>query len=157
MDTNSLIIKTAGFNDIDDLLPLLEQLFAIEEDFIFNGPVQRRGLQMMLDGCGKHRVVKTAWMAGRLIGMCTAQTRISTAQGSITAVIEDLVVDREYRGRGIGEQLIRAIEAWACKLDICHLSLLADKTNTPALRFYEAGGYTTTRLICLTKRMSDKP
>ena len=132
-----IIIKDARPADIDQMLPLLAQLFAIEQDFEFDSDTQTRGLGLMLDGCGKHRSIKVAWINGTIVGMCTAQTRISTAQGNISAVVEDLVVDRNHRKKGIATHLLSAIEAWAANKGIATISLLADKDNHNGLEFYK--------------------
>ena len=147
------IIKEARPADIDQMLPLLAQLFAIEQDFEFNAGIQTRGLQMMLDGCGKHRTVKVAWVNNTIVGMCTAQTRISTAQGNISAVVEDLVVDHEYRRKGIATLLLSAIQEWAVHKGIKSISLLADKDNFHGLDFYYKKEWKPTALICLVKSL----
>lgn len=152
-----IIIKDALPVDIDQMLPLLAQLFAIEKDFEFNSKVQTRGLRLMLDGCGKHRTVKVAWMNDAIVGMCTAQTRISTAQGNISAVVEDLVVDREYRKQGIATLLLSAIEDWAVNKGIKSISLLADKNNHSGLDFYNKKEWNPTALICLVKSLDQNP
>lgn len=152
-----LTIKDARPADIDRMLPLLAQLFEIEKDFKFNPGTQIRGLQLMLDGCGKHRAVKVAWLNDTIVGMCTAQTRISTAQGDISAVVEDLVVDREYRNKGIATLLLSAIEAWAVNKGIKSLSLLADKDNHQGLEFYSKKKWGRTSLICLVKSLGRSP
>lgn len=143
-------IRNAELKDIDEMVLLLKQLFAIEVDFTFNPKAHTRGLAMMLEGCGKHRAVKVAEIEGRVVGMVTAQTRISSASGSVAAGIEDLVIDREYRGRGLGGLLLGAIDEWAGKRGIKHLHLLADKDNTPALAFYKGRNWQTTNMIYLT-------
>ncbi len=151
MKIKPIIIKNASIQDIDNLVKLLKQLFAIEKDFCFDAEKHHQGLKMMIDGCGRHRVVKTAWIDQTLVGMCTAQTRISTATGHHSAVLEDLVVDHRYRGCGAGPALLNAICEWAERRGIKHLSLLADRDNTPALDFYQKHQWKQTRLICLTK------
>ena len=148
-----LIIRNATPKDIKGMLPLLEQLFAIEADFCFDPETQARGLSMMLDGCGKHRAVKIALDRGRIIGMCTAQTRISTARGAVCATLEDLVVDKTFRGQGIARQLLQAIRKWAQDRGIASLSLLADKNNHAGLTFYQKEAWTITDLICLSKSL----
>ncbi len=146
-------IKEARPVDIDQMLPLLAQLFAIEEDFQFNPKTQALGLRLMLDGCGKHRTVKVAWIKDRIVGMCTAQTRISTAQGKISAVVEDLVVDHEYRGLKIGTRLLQAVEEWSRQKGISSISLLADKNNHKGLEFYKTRAWDQTALICLVRHL----
>ncbi len=146
-----ITIRDAQVKDITPMLPLLEQLFSIEADFNFNPEIQARGLRMMLDGCGKHRAVKLACSKDRIIGMCTTQTRVSTAQGKISAVIEDLVVDKDHRGRSVGARLLEAVEDWAKIRGIASLSLLADKNNHKGLGFYRTRHWEPTSLVCLVK------
>ncbi len=138
--------------DLDALVALLQELFSIEADFAVDVMRQQKGLSMMLDGCGKHRCVKVAVADGHVVGMCTAQILISTAEGGKVALVEDMVVNAQYRGLGIGRRLISAIEEWAYKHDIMRLQLLADRTNFSALDFYNKLGWHPTRLICLRRK-----
>jgi GNAT superfamily N-acetyltransferase len=149
-------IRDAQPDDIDSLAALLQELFSIEADFAVDQKRQRRGLSMMLDGCGKHRCVKVAEVDGQVVGMCTAQILISTAQGGMVALVEDMVVDAQYRGTGIGRKLMVAIEAWAHKHGITRLQLLADRTNFSALDFYDKLGWNPTQLICLRRQWKQK-
>lgn len=147
------LIRDAAHQDIDQMLPLLSQLFEMEEDFEFNSDKQSRGLRLMLDGCGKHRTVKVACIEEKIVGMCTAQTRISTAQGNISAVVEDLVVDNEYRSKGIGALLLSAVEDWSKSRGMEAIALLADKNNHTGLTFYKKKNWKGTSLICLVKSL----
>lgn len=52
---------------------------------------------------------------------------------------------------GVGTELIRAAELWAVENGLRRLQLLADKANSPALRFYESAGWQTTSLVGLRK------
>ncbi|ACN14100.1 acetyltransferase (GNAT family protein) [Desulforapulum autotrophicum HRM2] len=153
MDENPIMVRNADTEDLDVLVGLLKQLFLIEKDFNFDGEKNRRGMALMLDGCGKHRAVKVAVHNTEIVGMCTAQTRISTATGRITAVLEDLVVDADHRGRAIGKSLLHAIEQWAQQRGITHLQLLADKNNGPAMTFYKHLKWQQTDLVCLTREI----
>lgn len=149
-------IRDALPEDLDALVALLEELFSIEADFAADEKRQRRGLSLMLDGCGKHRCVKVAQVDGRVVGMCTAQILISTAQGGMVALVEDMVVNSQCRGMGIGRQLMAAIETWAHKHGITRLQLLADRTNFSALDFYDKMGWRPTQLICLRRQWNQK-
>ncbi len=145
-------IRNARPEDFDSLTALLQQLFSIEADFAVDAGRQRRGLSLMLDGCLKHRCVKVAEVEGEVAGMVTAQLLISTAEGGVVALVEDMVVDSRYRGRGIGRQLMAAIETWAREHGASRLQLLADRTNFSALDFYDKIGWRPTRLICLRRK-----
>lgn len=147
----NIVIKDARPVDIDQMLPLVAQLFAMEQVSEFNSEVQARGLRLMLDGCGKHRAVKVAWVNDAIVGMCTAQTRISTLRGNVSAVVGDLVVAREYKKKEIATLLLSAIEDWAINKGIKSISLLADKDNRDDLDFYIEKAWKQTSLVCLVK------
>lgn len=140
-------IRTAGPADLDSLVSLLAVLFSIEEDFVFDEPRQRRGLVLMLKnerGC-----VLVAEAEGQVIGMCSGQLLVSTAEGGLSLLVEDVVVDEQWRGRGVGRLLMEAVSDWARANKVSRLQLLADCNNVPALDFYRSLGWHTTDLICL--------
>ena len=144
-------IRDALPDDVAALTALLQALFSIEADFSADATRQQRGLSLMLDGCGKHRCVKVAIVNGCVVGMCTAQSLVSTAEGAMVALVEDMVVDSRYRGMGIGRKLMAAIELWASKHEMRRMQLLADRTNFSALDFYDKLGWCPTQLICLRR------
>jgi GNAT superfamily N-acetyltransferase len=134
------------------MVSLLGELFSIETDFSIDKARQRRGLKLMLDGCLKHRCIKVAEVEGQVIGMCTAQTLISTAEGGIVALVEDVVIALQFRGQGIGRKLMESIEDWARSRGAARIQLLADRTNFSALDFYDKIGWRPTQLICLRRK-----
>lgn len=145
-------IRDARMKDLEALVSLLGSLFSIEADFSVAPGCQRKGLTQILESCPKDRCIKVAEMDGRVVGMCTAQTLISTAEGGPVGLIEDMVILPEYRGKGIGRQLMACIEAWALHHDIKRLQLLVDRTNFAALDFYDKIGWRPTQLICLRRK-----
>jgi len=151
-DVLEIQTRSAQSDDLEEMAALLQILFSIEADFEVDAARQRRGLQLMLDGCGKHRCIKVAEADGKVVGMCTAQILVSTAEGSVVALIEDMVVASAYRRVGIGRRLMADIEAWARAQGATRLQLLADRTNFDALDFYDRLGWRPTRLICLRRK-----
>lgn len=131
---------------------LLQALFAIEEDFTPDADRQRRGLTRFLDGCGKHRAILVAEDDGQVIAMATIQILISTAEGGPVGLVEDVVVQEDHRGRGVGRRLMAALCEWAEERGLTRLQLLADRTNFGALDFYNQTGWVPTRLTCLRKK-----
>jgi len=148
-------IRDAGMEDIETMVALLHQLFAIEKDFRIDIQRHRRGLELMLDGCGKHRCVKVAEALGTVVGMGSAQLLISTAEGGSAALIEDIVVDAQWRRNGIGRRIIDALEQWGIERGVTRMQLLADRTNFAALDFYDRIGWLPTRMICLRRRSAE--
>ena len=155
MDTSSqVVIRPARIRDIEVLVSLLEVLFCIEEDFIFNETRQLNGLKLLIND--ERSTVLVAEIREKIIGMCTGQRVISTAEGGPAILVEDVVVDPGYRGMGIGRKLLESIFRWAEENSASRLQLLADRKNRAALDFYEKTGWQETRLICLRKRCLKK-
>lgn len=141
-------VRRAKHADISAMIRLLKILFSIESDFSFEEEIQKRGLEMMLADC-TNRCIMVAELNQQIVGMCTAQLLVSTAEGGIAALVEDLVVDDTYRGEGIGKDLLLVIECWAISQGVRRLQLLADRNNIRALEFYKKMDWKVTELICL--------
>jgi len=142
-------IRPARQKDLDHLTALLEKLFSIEEDFVFNEKLQRRGLEIMIEnelGC-----IVVAEADGMAVGMCSGQLTVSTAEGGQALLVEDVVVREEFRGKGVGRQLMQGIAEWGRAKGVSRFQLLADRNNTAALDFYLKLGWRATKLICLRK------
>ena len=151
--TVNCLIRKAVPQDLAALVSLLQVLFSIEVDFTFNETNQRRGLELMLNDPAQ-RCIMVAELNGEIIGMCTAQLLITTAEGGMAALVEDMVVHREYRKQGIGKSLLTEIQIWALAKGAKRLELLADRNNSPALEFYRKLNWQQTQLVCLHKKPS---
>lgn len=156
MTTHHARIRSGTTSDVEALVALLGELFAIEADFSPDPDRQRRGLALLLDGSHERRVF-VAEAGGRAVGMATVQVVISTAEGGPVGLVEDVVVARSRRGKGIGRLLLAAVEAWAAERGLARLQLLADRENAPALAFYGRSGWKPTQLACWRKRPAESP
>jgi len=147
---DDVAVRTARAGDLDAMVALLAELFALEPDFRFDPSRQRRGLAMLLED-RLRRVAFVAEGGGTVLGMVTGQLVVSTAEGSGSVLVEDMVVAGAARRRGLGRKLLRAVESWATARGATRLQLLADRENEPALRFYERLGWRGTRMVCLRR------
>ncbi|OQX06932.1 MAG: GNAT family N-acetyltransferase, partial [Desulfobulbaceae bacterium A2] len=84
-------IRPATLPDLDSLVELLRLLFAIEADFDFEPQRQRRGLALLLVDPERASIM-VAETEGKIVGMCSGQVLISTAEGGPALVVEDVVV-----------------------------------------------------------------
>jgi ribosomal protein S18 acetylase RimI-like enzyme len=144
-------IRQAAAADLPALVNLLAILFRIEEDFVPDTAKQEQGLRLMLDNDNSRAAVLVAEQEGQVVGMCTGQLLVSTAEGGLSALVEDVVLLPEWRGQGIGRQLMGAIADWATKQGATRVQLLADRNNSSALAFYNRIGYRVTELVCLRR------
>ena len=55
--------------------------------------------------------------------------------------LDDFAVTEKYRNKGIGSALLNAAESYAKEINTLKLCLHVEKTNLPAIHFYETSGY----------------
>jgi ribosomal protein S18 acetylase RimI-like enzyme len=148
-----IIFRQAVPADLPQLARLLEKLFTIEEDFQYSYDLQRQGLGLLLES--KSATIIVAAENNRIVGMITGQLTISTAEGGRSLVVEDLYVNEQVRGRGIGRLLLHEVGKWANRFGARRMQLLADCNNHKALDFYDHIGWQQTKLICLRNYFSN--
>ena len=140
------VIENASTEDIPALIALLAILFGIEADFQADLAKQTKGLSLLINH-PENGVIKVAKnQEGQVMGMVSAQLVISTAQGSPSAWVEDMVIEEAYRGRGVGKTLLDEALLWAKAKGATRAQLLVDTENTPTLGYYAHLGWETTQL-----------
>ncbi len=145
----AVAVRPARVADVAAMAGLLAELFAIETEFKVDRAKQERALRMIIE-----RPSAFAWVAeagGQVVGMVTAQTVMSTAEGGESAWVEDVVVRNDWRKRGVGRKLIEAVGAWCEGRGITRMQLLADGTNAEAMAFYEGRKWGRTRMVVFRK------
>ncbi len=146
-----IIVRKAVASDIAQMVGLLKELFAIETDFVFDRDKQMRGLTLLLNSGKDCILVAESLDDNKVLGMCSVQTLISTAEGGPVGLLEDLIVTADFRHRYIGAQLLDEAIAWAECQGLRRLQLLADKNNPAAWKFYQKRGWQPTQMVCLRK------
>ncbi|OIQ03033.1 MAG: GNAT family N-acetyltransferase [Zetaproteobacteria bacterium CG06_land_8_20_14_3_00_59_53] len=147
-------IRDACMDDLAGMTGLLGELFSIETDFTPDIRRQRLGLVSLMKSRTATLLVAVIGKSGdseKIVGMCTLQPLISTAEGGTVGIVEDLVVSHQWRGQGIGSMLLDAIEETARRQQMRRLQLLTDMANIPAMHFYDMHAWTRTSLINLRK------
>ena len=142
-------IRNARTEDIPQLVELLQELFALEPDFPIDPAAHSRGLTLLLSNSRSAVLVHSTESGRQLLGMVTLQPHVSTAFGCRDAILEDLVVRKEYRRKGIGSNLLKQAELEAVILGFERMRLVADPDNKPALSFYRKFGWTQGRMVSL--------
>lgn len=139
-------ISLATVFDVPALCNLLSLLFTQEADFQPDYEAQRRGLLKILKNPNVG-VILVARQKNQIVGMVNLLFTVSTALGQRVALLEDLVILPNQRGKGIGSQLLEeAIEI--AKLHDCHrITLLTDLANQSAQHFYRQHGFHFSAMI----------
>lgn len=150
---DGVVIGNADRSHVPALASLLEELFSLEPDFTPNAPKQARGLLLIIDHPERGRIF-VARLNNEVIGMATALFTVSTAEGGPVVLLEDVIVACPYRGKGVGDLLVRHVLAWARKNGFLRVTLLTDRDNAGALRFYESNGFKRSGMAVLRLDLS---
>lgn len=147
-----ITVRSASTSDLSGMSNLLDDLFSIEKDFTPDVRRQRRGLATLMES--KRATILVAVAGSQIIGMCTLQPLISTAEGGTVGMVEDMVIAEPWRGKGVGRMLLEALEAKAREQQMSRLQLLTDLDNEPARQFYSRLLWRPTQLIAMRKLFS---
>jgi ribosomal protein S18 acetylase RimI-like enzyme len=133
-------IEPATFADIPQLAALLELLFTQEADFVPDRQKQERGLRLILEAPQVGEIF-VARDGEAVVGMVSLLFTVSTAAGGPVCWLEDLIVAPSHRGGGLGSRLLQTAIEYARARGFARITLLTDKANAGALRFYERHGF----------------
>ena len=143
---NEAIIEQATMEDLPQMVDLLYELFGQEGDFVPDRMKQERGLRLILEQPSRGRIFVYRWNDA-IVGMVNLLFTISTAEGGFVIVLEDVIVHRDFRGRGFGDKLVsHAIES-AKRKDFLRITLLTDRLNDDGQRFFRAHGFVESKMI----------
>lgn len=81
--------------------------------------------------------VLLAEQGAAVIGLCLFFYNFSSWRGELGVYIQDLVVDRDVRARGVGRLLVGETVRYARENGATHLRLSVEKDNQSAMGFYE--------------------
>jgi len=138
-------LRKATAQDVETLVCLLHELFSIEKDFQIDAAKQRKGLEMLL--LQQKASIFVAVCDNKVIGMVSMQMVISTAEGGLSAWIEDMIITESYRRKGIGKKLLAFALQAAAEQGALRALLLTDKNNSQALAYYDNLGWHATSMI----------
>ena len=139
-------ITQATANDIPALCELLCTLFSQEAEFMPDPEAQRRGLARIVTN-SEVGVILVAKDDRQVLGMVNLLFTVSTALGERVALLEDMVVSQNVRGEGIGSELISQAIAVARANGVKRITLLTDRTNDAAQRFYCRHGFEMSPMV----------
>jgi GNAT superfamily N-acetyltransferase len=142
------IIERATEDDVPHLVALLHLLFTQEADFKPDAARQTAGLTAILTS--PHTgIVLVARSGPEICGMVSLLFTISTAEGGPVCWMEDMIVLPSRRGSGVGSRLLSAAIDYARAHGFLRITLLTDRENADARRFYVRHGFTESGMTAL--------
>ena len=134
-------LRRAEPTDLEILLPLVRDYHAFER--IDNDNQHRRDALEVLLQESPYGGIWLIYADQQLAGYIALCRGFSIEFGGFDAFIDEFFLAREYRGRGIGKQVLQLIKQEARKLEIHALHLEVAHDNEPARRLYLNAGFET--------------
>lgn len=139
-------VAIARAEEIPRLCELLAHLFEQEAEFRPDPERQAAGLRRIIDHPEVGRILVSR-LEGEVIGMANLLFTVSTALGAPVALLEDMVIHPDHRGRGHGSRLLRAALESAEAAGCARVTLLTDRDNEAAQRFYRRHGFDASDML----------
>ncbi|WP_283640449.1 GNAT family N-acetyltransferase [Mesonia mobilis] len=131
-------VRKATKNDMPSVLKLINELAVYERE---PDAVEVTVADLERDGFGDQPLFNcfVAEAEDKIVGMALFYNRYSTWKGK-TIHLEDLIVNEDYRGKGIGVQLYKKVMQFALEENIKRVEWVVLDWNTPAVNFYKNTG-----------------
>lgn len=135
----SVVIRPAESGDIDDILRLVKALAAYEReaDAVKADTAMLRAALFGPDATAEALIAEAG---GRAVGFAVWFHNFSTWTGKRGLYLEDLFVEPEARGQGIGKALLIRLAQIALERDCGRFEWAVLDWNAPSIAFYRALG-----------------
>ena len=145
-NTSEPRIESATLEDMPQLVELLAALFSEEEDFKPDPTKQEHGLRMILEQPNRGRifVLRTDHM---VLGMVNLLFTISTAEGGMVILMEDVIVHPQHRRQGYGGRLLDYAIQFAREKRLKRITLLTDRISAESQAFFNKHGFQFSTMI----------
>jgi len=94
----------------------------------------------LLNEVNSHILV--AEIGGVVVGFVNFTTRKTILHRGLSGLIDELIIAKSYRGKGIGKQLLSSAIEKSRQLGCCEVEVSTEKTNIKAGEFYRQYGFT---------------
>ncbi len=131
-------IREAVAEDMPAVLKLIKELASFEKE---ENAVEMTTEGLVNDGFGNQKLFHcfVGIMNNNVEGMALLYPRYSTWKGPVIH-LEDLIVNKEVRGSGLGTALLTEVVKYAARLGVKRISWEVLDWNAPAINFYEKKG-----------------
>jgi GNAT superfamily N-acetyltransferase len=137
---NNILVREARKSDLPAIRRLLAELVdAMNDTECIDIRIPLRTLEHLLKDARSHFLV--AATKETPVGFIHFTTRQTILHRSPSAMIDELVVTKEYQGKGIGRELVLATVERCKQLGCCEVEVSTEKTNIKARKFYKKCGF----------------
>jgi len=135
-----ILVREATESDLPAIGKLLEELVnAMDNAEGIDPGIAARTCEQVLNDASSHILV--AATEGMPVGFINFTVRQTILHQNPSGLIDELVVAEEYRGKGVGKQLVQAAIEKCRRLGCCEVEVSTEKTNVKAREFYKQCGF----------------
>jgi ribosomal protein S18 acetylase RimI-like enzyme len=136
-----IIIREAKVSDLLTIRKLtLELIEAMGNTEGIDIKLITENYQNFLSGANSHILV--AEIEGVVVGFLNFTTRKTILHRGLSGLIDEIIVAKSYRGKGVGKQLLSSAIEKSRQLRCCEVEVSTEKTNIKAREFYRQCGFT---------------
>jgi ribosomal protein S18 acetylase RimI-like enzyme len=137
---SDILIRKAAKSDLPVIGKLLAELVdAMDDTEGIDIGIALKTCEHLLKDASSHFLV--AEIEGSPVGFINFTVRQTILHRSLSASIDELVVAKEYQGKGVGKQLVLAAIKKCKQLGCCEVEVSTEKTNVKAGKFYKKCGF----------------
>ncbi len=131
--------REATLNDFDTIYELIGKLSSFSH-------VEKTGRESVEETyedllADYDHLILVATSENKVLGFVSVFLRKSLSHRNMTATIDEIVVSENFRGQGIGAELINSTVERATRLNCCEMEVVTEKDNAEARRFYRRCGF----------------
>ena len=143
---NDILIRKATESDLPVIKKLLADLInAMDDTECIDVRITLKTWEHLLKDARSHFLV--AEIERTPVGFIHFTIRQTVLHRSPSAMIDELVVTREYQGKGIGKQLVLAAIEKCKQLGCCEVEVSTERTNVKARKFYKKCGFNKREIL----------
>jgi ribosomal protein S18 acetylase RimI-like enzyme len=133
-------IREAEVEDLDRIVELLLELYSVvsERQTLHPESFRKNCLELLSE---RNSFFLVAAEGERLIGFLNFTVRRTCLHSGGSALIDELVIDQEHRGAGVGRDLIEAAVRRARALGCSEVEVNTETVNLRARDFYKKLGF----------------
>ena len=141
-----ILIRKATKSELPVIGKLLAELInAMDDTEGIDIGIDLKTCEQLLKDDNSHFLV--AELKTTPVGFINFTVRQTVLHRSPSAMIDELVVTKEYQGEGIGKQLVLAAIDECRQLGYCEVEVSTEKTNVKARKFYKKCGFNKREIL----------
>ena len=145
MTEDIVIIRQANENDHNAIRTLVPELVAFgPPPWRDSEAMSRTDLEVIeetLRSTGADPAIYVAEIGSTVAGFIHVRSATDYYTRAAHGHVADLVVNQEFRGRGVAQHLLERAEQWARQLGFVWLTIAVFEENVNATRIYERAGF----------------